>query len=52
MHRSIRLSLPLSGAAALALANAPVVPVAAQEQGNADDIGVMEINLKDAVKFN
>ena len=37
---------------ALALANAPLQQAAAQEQGNADDIGVMEINLKDAVKFN
>ncbi len=53
MHRSIRLSLSLTGAAALALANAPIQPVAAQEEdGSAADLGVMEINLKDAVKFN
>ena len=52
MQSSIRLSLSLSSAVALALANAPLQPAAAQEQGSADDIGVMEINLKDAVKFN
>ena len=52
MQSSIRLSLSLSSAVALALANAPVQQAAAQEQGSADDIGVMEINLKDAVKFN
>ncbi|WP_244281917.1 carbamoyl-phosphate synthase [Synechococcus sp. UW140] len=52
MQSSIRLSLSLSSAVALALANAPLQQAAAQEQGSADDIGVMEINLKDAVKFN
>nr|WP_240951599.1 MULTISPECIES: carbamoyl-phosphate synthase [unclassified Prochlorococcus] len=44
--------MSLAGAAALALANTPIQPVAAQEAGGADDLGVMEINLKDAVKFN
>ncbi|WP_413410321.1 carbamoyl-phosphate synthase [Prochlorococcus sp. MIT 1313] len=53
MQRSIRLSLTLTGAAALALANSPIHPVAAQEEsGSAADLGVMEINLKDAVQFN
>ena len=50
MHRSVRLSLSLTGAAAFALASSPIQPVAAQEDdGSADDLGVMEINLKDAV---
>ncbi len=52
MQRSLRLSLSLAGAAALALANAPIQPVAAQDDGSAADLGVMEINLKDAVQFN
>ncbi|QNI53853.1 putative carbamoyl-phosphate synthase L chain [Synechococcus sp. BIOS-E4-1] len=52
MQRSLRLSLSLSGAAALVLANTPLLPVAAQEAGSSEDLGVMEINLKDAVKFN
>ncbi|ABM79479.1 inverse autotransporter beta-barrel domain-containing protein [Prochlorococcus marinus] len=53
MQRSVRLSLSLTGAAALALANTPIHPVAAQEEdGSAADLGVMEINLKDAVQFN
>ncbi|WP_413350050.1 carbamoyl-phosphate synthase [Prochlorococcus sp. MIT 0702] len=53
MQRSLRLSLSLTGAAALALANTPIQPVAAQEEdGSAADLGVMEINLKDAVRFN
>ena len=53
VQRSIRLSLPLTGAAALALACSPIQPVAAQEEdGNAADLGVMEIKLKDAVWFN
>ena len=48
MQRSLRLSLSLTGAAALALANSPIQPVAAQDDGSADDLGVMEINIKDA----
>ena len=52
MQSSIRISLSLTGAAALALASTPIQPVAAQEDGNAADLGVMEINLKDAVQFN
>ncbi len=52
MQRSIRISLSLTGAAALALASTPIQPVAAQDDGSADDLGVMEINLKDAVQFN
>ncbi len=53
MQRSLRLSLSLTGAAALALAGSPIQPVAAQEEdGSAADLGVMEINLKDAVQFN
>ncbi|WP_236069691.1 inverse autotransporter beta domain-containing protein [Prochlorococcus marinus] len=52
MQRSLRLPLSLAGAAALALASSPIQPVAAQEDGSAADLGVMEINLKDAVRFN
>lgn len=52
MLRSLRLSLSLTGAAALALASIPIKPVAAQDDGSAADLGVMEINLKDAVQFN
>jgi len=52
VQRSLRLSLSLTGAAALALANTPIQPVAAQDDGSAADLGVMEINLKDAVQFN
>jgi len=66
MQSSIRLSLTLTGTAALALAHTPFVatPAAAddikvaqstgsaQKPGSADDLGVMEINLKDAVKLN
>ena len=53
MLRSLRLSLSLTSAAALALASSPIQPLAAQEEdGSAADLGVMEINLKDAVQFN
>ena len=52
MQRSLRLSLSLSGVAALALSNGALLPAVAQEDGSADDLGVMEINLKDAVQFN
>ena len=52
MQRSLRLSLSLSGAAALALSNGALLPAIAQEAGGAEDLGVMEINLKDAVQFN
>ena len=52
MQHSLHLSLSLSGVAALALSNGALLPAAAQEAGGADDLGVMEINLKDAVNFN
>mgnify|MGYP001265145663 FL=1 len=52
MQHSLRLSLSLTSAAGLALASSPIQPVAAQEGGSAADLGVMEINLKDAVQFN
>ena len=52
MQRSLLLSLSLSGVAALALANGALLSAAAQDVGSADDLGVMEINLKDAVQFN
>jgi len=62
----IRLSLSLTGTAALALAHTPfaATPAAAgdikvaqstgsaQKSGSADDLGVMDINLTDAVKLN
>ena len=50
--RSLRLALSLTGATALALANTPLQPVATQDDGSAEDLGVMEIKLKDAVWFN
>ena len=49
MQRSIRLSLSLSGVAALALSNGALLPATAQE-GSAEDLGVMSISLKDVVK--
>ena len=65
MHRSIRLSLSLAGTAALALASLPLAirPALAQEapaaaaepealSTEAADLGVMGVNLRDAVKFN
>ena len=52
MQHSKRLSLSLSGAAALALSNGALIPVVAQDVGSAADLGVLEINLQDAVKFN
>ena len=58
MQHSIRLSLALAGSSALTLASAPFVVTAAGAedlkvaQGTAQDLGVMQINLKDAVKLN
>ena len=52
MKHCFRLPLSLAGAAALALSSTPIQPVAAQDDGSAADLGVMEINLKDAVQFN
>ena len=66
MQSSIHLSLSLTGTAALALAHTPLTatPAAADDirvaqsngsakkAGSADDLGVMEINLTDAVKLN
>jgi hypothetical protein len=54
----IRLSLSLTGTAALALASLPfgISPAAAQDpetpSTEAADLGVMGVNLRDAVKFN
>jgi len=51
MQRSIRLSLSLGGAAALALANTSFLPAAAQDTDTAEDLGgVMSISLNDVVK--
>ncbi len=50
MQRSLRLSLTLSGVAALALSNGAVLSAAAQDVGSADDLGVMSISLKNVVK--
>ncbi|WP_250395691.1 inverse autotransporter beta domain-containing protein [Synechococcus sp. MU1655] len=51
MERSLRLSLSLSGVAALALSNGALLPAAAQEADTAEDLGgVMSISLKDVVK--
>ena len=66
MERPIRLSLSLAGTAALALASLPLAirPAVAQEapaptaqepkaeSTEAADLGVMGVNLRDAVKFN
>ena len=56
MQRSIRLSLSFASTAALAVASLPLAlrPVAAQEAkaGNAADLGVMSISLKDAIQPN
>ncbi len=58
MKNGIHLSLSFSSTAALALASIPLAtsPVVAEpvkeSQGNAADLGVMEISLKDAVQFN
>ena len=64
MQRSIRLSLSLASTAALALASLPfdIRPAVAQEAPaaaepkaettEAADLGVMGVNLRDAVKFN
>ena len=49
MQRSLRLSLSLSGIAALALSNGALLPAIAQE-GSADDLGLMSIRLKDVVR--
>jgi hypothetical protein len=49
MQRSLRLSLSLSGIAALALSNGALLPATAQE-GSAEDLGVMSITLADVVK--
>ena len=56
--QSIRLSLRLTGTAALALATTPFAITAAGAQEarpaatTAADLGVMEVSLKDAVQFN
>ena len=52
MQQSIRISLSLTGAAAWALASMPQVSAkpAVVAQGNAEDLGVMSIRLKDVVK--
>jgi len=54
MQQSIRLSLSLAGTAALALASIPlgIRTATAQEAktGNAADLGVMSISLKDAIQ--
>jgi hypothetical protein len=50
MHRPC-LTLTLSGVAALALANTPLLPAAAQDADTAEDLGgVMSISLADVVK--
>jgi len=58
IQHPIRLSLSLAGAAALALSSLPLAisPAAAQDpeapSTEAADLGVMGVNLRDAVKFN
>ena len=51
MQRSISLKLSLSGVAALALTNTPLLPAAAQDADTAEELGgVMSISLQDVVK--
>jgi hypothetical protein len=58
MQSSIRLYLALAGSSALTFAHTPflISPAGAEDlkvaQGTAQDLGVMDINLKDVVKFN
>ena len=52
MQLSNHLSRSLTKIAALALASTPILPVTAQVDGSARELGVIEINLKDAVQFN
>ena len=58
MQHPFRLCLSLAGTAALALASIPfgISPAAAQDpeapSTEAADLGVMGVNLRDAVKFN
>ena len=58
MQPSIRLTLSLTGTAAVALASIPFDAARADDTklalaaGNAKDLGVMGVNLKDAVKPN
>jgi len=52
VQRSVSLSLSLTGAAALALPSTPIQPASAQDDGNAADLGVMKISLKEAIQFN
>ena len=58
MQHPIRLSLSLASTAALALASIPFGAARAEDTkvtqapGNAKDLGVMGVNLKDAVKLN
>jgi hypothetical protein len=58
MQPSIRLTLSLTGTAALALGSIPFDAARADDTklglaaGNAKDLGVMGVNLKDAVKLN
>ena len=54
MLGSVRLSLALTGSAALALAYTPIAisPVGAEETEPAKETGVLDLNLRDAVKLN
>jgi len=50
VQRSVRLPLFIASAAALALARAPIQSVSAQEDCSAADLGMMDINIKYAIK--
>jgi hypothetical protein len=53
VQHSIRLGLSLTGTAALALASIPAIAEPTKlAQGTAEDLGVMSVSLKDAVKLN
>ena len=49
VRRCAPLSLSLAGAVPLALSSSPILPVAAEEDGSAEDLGVVEINRNDAI---
>ncbi|MCP9810085.1 carbamoyl-phosphate synthase [Cyanobium sp. HWJ4-Hawea] len=54
MLRSVRLSFAIAGSAALALAYTPIAisPVGAEETEPAKETGMLDLNLRDAVKLN
>jgi hypothetical protein len=52
VQRSTLLSFSLTGAAALGLSSAPILPAVAKEESRPDDLTAIEVNLKDVVRFD